>query len=326
MVFNKIFGIPNNDKISLKKYRIKVFEYILLSLCFIAYCYLIIDKDSSNRIVSVTADYKEKINLPSFYLGINSLLGLNFIGAINFLKYRGASMELMLNCSNSMPKINCDYHTVNETFVYISEDMIGFYSNDDFALGEKEVMSITIITTSFLKNITYSVFFMYGDDIFYSDSTQQFTIGTSKKILQTNGEKNELFINSFATSNSKEVDISSGQLVVLTYTFYFNENAVITEKIESNFELSIRILSDIGSYITILLGVVGFICSRIITRLFIKDKSGWFDTETHECITYHFDQIKLKNYEMYKIGVEKLYPQNVNGINNSDINIESNKL
>ncbi|KAM9995057.1 hypothetical protein ACTFIY_001255 [Dictyostelium cf. discoideum] len=335
MVFNRIFGIPNDDKVSLKKYRIKIFEYVLLVLSFAVMCYYVIERNTTNRVVSITADYQEKINPPHFYIIFNTYkISLFFLYSVIFNRYyydeKGNYVtEQLVNCVNNnkllVGDLDCRY-TINSTFLLISQDFVGYYSTDEMALREKEFLEINVVAGYFdfgVPSFPISVFF--GDDKYYSDSTQQFTLGTSKKIIKSFGDEKEVFINSVATSNSKQIKQSFARVFSLSYSIYFNDVAVITEKTESNFELAIRILSDIGSYIAVLITVVGIICSRVITRLLIKDKGGWLDTQTHECITYHYDQIKLKNYEMYKMGLEGKNPTNEN-VNNSNIDIDSNSI
>ncbi|KAN0019175.1 hypothetical protein ACTFIU_002377 [Dictyostelium citrinum] len=331
MVFNRIFGIPNNDKISLKKYRIKVFQYVLIVLSFVAMCYLVIERNVTNRVVSITADYQNKINPPDFYLLFNTYeISYFFIYSVIFQKYfydeNGAYVsKILVDCKNNLliGDPDCKY-AINSTFVHISTDFLGYYSTDDVALGEREFLEINVMAGYLDFGVpSFPITVAFGDDYYYSDSTQQFTLGTSKKIIDSYGDEKVVFINSIATSNSKQLTQTSARLFSLSYSIYFNDNAVITEKSESNFELSIRILSDIGSYITILIGAVSFFCERVVSRLFFKDKSGWCDTETYECITHHYDQMKVKKFEMYKMGSEKIQPNNEN-INNSNIKVGSN--
>ncbi|KAM9970631.1 hypothetical protein ACTFIR_002493 [Dictyostelium discoideum] len=329
MVFNRILGIPNNDKVSLKKYRIKIFQYILLVLIFAAICYLVVQRNITNRVVSITADYQKKINPPSFYIIFNTYeISLFFLYSVIFNRYYydekgNYVMEELVNCVNNnkllVGDLDCRY-AVNSTYVLTTQDFVGYYSTDEMALGEKEFLEINVFVGYFDLGVpSFPITVIFGDDKYYSDSTQQFTLGTSKKIIKTFGDEKEVFINSVATSNSRQVKQNLVRVISLSYSIYFNDAAVITEKTESNFEIAIRILSDIGSYISVLILGVGLFCSRFITRLFIKDKSGWFDTQTHECITYHYDQIKLKDYEMYKMG----FAGKNENINNSIIKIDS---
>ncbi|KAN0038302.1 hypothetical protein ACTA71_000474 [Dictyostelium dimigraforme] len=335
MVFNRILGIPNEDKISSKKYKIKIFQYILLVLSFVVVCYFVIHRNVTNRVVSITADYKDRINAPNFILLFDKadvllfFLGGFSINRFYYDKKGNYVVDSLVDCTATnaidylLGTLSCNY-LVNSTYVLFDTDYVAYVSNDDFSLGQRESLEISVLAGYFdngVPSIPITVFF--GGETYYSDTTQQFTIGTSKKIVDNFGDEKEVFISSVATSNSKRITQQNSTVFQISYSIYFNDNAVITEKSESNFELSIRILSDIGSYVTLLIGIVSLFCSRIITRLFIRDKSGWFDTDTHGCIVYHYDQIKSKQFEMYKMDVEKIYPNNA--IKDANIGINDSK-
>ncbi|KYR02208.1 hypothetical protein DLAC_01028 [Tieghemostelium lacteum] len=179
------------------------------------------------------------------------------------------------------------------TFLEYSLVGFTFYPDKDFSLLPHQTFMLTFMVGRDTDvNLLYHV-----EDYQFGGSTEtSLEIGITKSInIDKNGRKKIIYDKVLSTGPALSITSNTSTIVVDAVILHItmNSNIVETKSIETNADLTIRTLANIGSLLSTTMMVATVITTMIISRFYFKDRSAWVENEIRESVFYQLTKHKL---------------------------------